>query len=138
MSKLPRIQREIMFTHLAYLAIMAVLAVVVSPKIIELYMRRSLPDGTLSLSNDVVLSDREGNAVGVLYKGARLVLPDLDDVSDTDPSDNLRFKLLLDIDVATLKASEETKTRALIVYDAAQPKGPIRSLSGSSFSQSPQ
>lgn len=70
------------------------------------------------LKKDIYIFDKDGEVVGFLKAGCLLNSPTGLDVTDTDPGDNTRAKLLLDLERAFVEQSiEKYDKEGLNVYD---------------------
>ncbi len=68
----------------------------------------------IRLGDDVELTNSSGRVVGVLYKGAELMSPQVDDLNDTDLSHNMRYKILMDMSPGI--SSSLVKKKEFTVY----------------------
>lgn len=97
-------------THLVYILIFLSLAFFFRQEILQAYLQSRLSKaGDIELVKDILIYNQDGKEVGKLYQGVKLMSPALEDLNDTDLSDNRRYKLLLDLKTLDFKKENDRK-----------------------------
>jgi hypothetical protein len=111
--------KSIIITHISYLTALFIILFFMRNQVLELIIRPYVSEkGAIILNEDVRMLDSDGREVGVLFKGAGLMKPNLDDLIDTDIGDNVRFKLLIDLNIASIKSASQLPEETFFVYSA--------------------
>ena len=110
--------KVLIVTHVVYLTLLILTALYFKDQIMLAYVRREMTASSHSveLPRDVVIVDKSNREIGRLSRGVKLMSPSVEDVSDTDISDNMRFKLLVDIDIKPFAFSKSNNDKSIEVY----------------------